>query len=171
MLFTTKPTFVNPPPQPPSSLGYQPFSTTLPYPHQYQQQQQQQQQQQGYSYGGGFNSTVKRSSSAFEPLFYQQQQQQHQEQHHQRHQQQQGLPTSFVTPSTSVERLPTLADFAATIIYLMWHARKPSLMVTSKASSPYRHSFSSVSGNASPAFKRFCLQVNEISDSLFLPSS
>ncbi|ORZ23272.1 hypothetical protein BCR42DRAFT_132456 [Absidia repens] len=146
-LFPTKPTFVNPPA--PSTLGYQPLSSTLPYPHQYYHQQQ---QQQGYSYSNGFgnnSNTVKRSSSAFEPLFYHQQQQQ----------QQQVLPPSPPVTPSSMDRLPNLADFAASIVYLMWHARKPSLMATSKLSSPYRHSFSAVSGNASPAFKRFCLQV------------
>ncbi|KAI8099582.1 uncharacterized protein BX664DRAFT_321651 [Halteromyces radiatus] len=142
-LFPTKSMFPpQPPPPPPSTMGYQP----LFYPHQYQQQQQQ--QQSGYSY---CNNSVKRSSSAFEPLFH----------HQQYHAQKSSLPPSPPsTPTTHMDRMPTLADFAASIVYLMWHARKPSLMAnTTKPSSPYRHSFSSVSGNASPAFKRFCLQV------------
>ncbi|CAO3599586.1 unnamed protein product [Absidia cylindrospora] len=162
-LFPTKPTFVSHPPHPhppptasypyppPSTLGYhhQPFATTLPYPQQYHTQQY---HQQAYTYGGASYhnvNTVKRSSSAFEPLFYQQQQQQH------------ALPPSPpTTPISDMDRSPTLADFAASIVYLMWHARKPFLVAAMKPSSPYRHSFSSsVSGNASPAFKRFCLQV------------
>lgn len=165
-LFPTKPTFVNHPPPPPSypyppqsTLGYhhqyhhqqQPFSNILPYPHQYHPQQY---QQQSFSYSNGGNysnnaaTTVKRSSSAFEPLFYQQPQQQ------------QVLPPSPpTTPISNMDQAPTLADFAASIVYLMWHARKPFLLATMKAASPNRHSFSSLPGNASPAFKRFCLQV------------
>ncbi|ORZ07912.1 hypothetical protein BCR42DRAFT_442507 [Absidia repens] len=158
-LFPTKPTFVSHPPHPPptasypypphSTLGYhhQPFANSLPYPHQYHPQQY---HHHTYSYGGASYhnaNAVKRSSSAFEPLFYQLQQH--------------VLPPSPpTTPISDMDRSPTLADFAASIVYLMWHARKPFLVAATKPSSPYRHSFSSsVSGNASPAFKRFCLQV------------
>lgn len=119
-LFPTKQMYSLPPPtSTTSSSTYQPF--TLPYP-----------LSSNSNNNNGFQS--KRSSSAFEPLFY----------HHQ-HQQQVYIsppptPTATATPID-------LADFSATIVYLMWHSRKSCT------------NGNRVNGNASPAFKRFCLQV------------
>ncbi|CAO3636387.1 unnamed protein product [Cunninghamella blakesleeana] len=123
-LFPTKQMYSLPPPtSTTSSSTYQPF--TLPYP---------------LSSNGNSNTNnngfqSKRSSSAFEPLFY-----------HPPHQQQQVYISPPPTPTTTATPID-LADFSATIVYLMWHSRKSCT------------SGNRVNGNASPAFKRFCLQV------------
>ena len=63
--------------------------------------------------------------------------------------------TSPVTPSPPpiVDDIPRLADFASSIIYLMWHARKKmSLKSVNQA-------YLIDATKPSPAFKKFCLQV------------
>ncbi|KAG2220952.1 hypothetical protein INT45_006485 [Circinella minor] len=63
--------------------------------------------------------------------------------------------TSPVTPSPPpiIDDIPRLADFASSIIYLMWHARKKmSLKSVNQA-------YLIDATKPSPAFKKFCLQV------------
>ncbi|KAI9300229.1 hypothetical protein BJ944DRAFT_188548 [Cunninghamella echinulata] len=121
-LFPTKQMYSLPPPtSTTSSSTYQPF--TLPYPL-------------ASNTNNGYQS--KRSSSAFEPLFY-----------HPPHPQSQQTYLSPPPTPTTASTIPPLdlADFSATIVYLMWHSRKSCT------------TGNRMNGNASPAFKRFCFQV------------
>ncbi|KAG0169008.1 hypothetical protein DFQ28_007305 [Apophysomyces sp. BC1034] len=51
-----------------------------------------------------------------------------------------------------------LSDFAAFMVYVMWHARRPANRQAC-APSMYRPSFSALTFDPSPAFKKFCLQI------------
>lgn len=86
--------------------------------------------------------------------------------------------------STTPVNIPQLADFASAMVFAMWHARKPSLAVLYNSSPPPTSPVNSSSGSpttptptpvqhrqsvsmatsASPAFKKFCLQVNAVLD-------
>ncbi|OZJ06951.1 hypothetical protein BZG36_00132 [Bifiguratus adelaidae] len=84
--------------------------------------------------------------------------------------------------------IPQLADFASTMVYTMWHTRRPSVTALyasspsvnpatlpteapNKSGSP--HATTPNSGSPSPAFKKFCLQVlnaTQLSESVVLLS-
>ncbi|KAF7728100.1 hypothetical protein EC973_006615 [Apophysomyces ossiformis] len=51
-----------------------------------------------------------------------------------------------------------LSEFAAFMVYVMWHARKPANRQTGTPSL-YRSSFPALTFDPSPAFKKFCLQI------------
>ncbi|RUS24296.1 hypothetical protein BC938DRAFT_473813 [Jimgerdemannia flammicorona] len=90
-------------------------------------------------------------------------------------------PNANSTSGGTPVNIPQLADFASAMVFAMWHARRPSLAVlynsssppptspinsgagspTSATPTPVQHRQSvSMATNASPAFKKFCLQVS-----------
>jgi hypothetical protein len=102
------------------------------------------------------------------------------------------LPTQLFTPPTTPltsspsQSVSQLAEFASSMVYLMWHARKTTQVLSERSYSPSLvgndlahlmwqarrkpmnkysplgdHSFSYT---ASPAFKKFCYQVSSVID-------
>lgn len=99
--------------------------------------------------------------------------------------QQHGLndtPASITDHGLQPVNIPQLAEFASSMVFLMWHARRPSVLALynsptsttspvgtppsnasptgagASASSQHRQTIS-IGSSASPAFKKFCLQV------------
>ncbi|RUS12457.1 hypothetical protein BC937DRAFT_87844 [Endogone sp. FLAS-F59071] len=155
------------PSNPPSAQ--QPLTTQTqqqqPPPQQSSQQQQQQQQQQQHYVGSAAVPSGTSSKPPSQP------------------------PNAEPTPnanstSTTPVNIPQLADFASAMVFAMWHARKPSLAVLYNSSPPPTSPVNSTSGSpttptptpvqhrqsasmatsASPAFKKFCLQVSAALD-------
>lgn len=80
-----------------------------------------------------------------------------QQQHHHRH------PSAFepviTTPTQApvkVDTITQVADYAASIVYLMWHGRKKTMTNTCH----YRQHYTVDATKPSAAFKKFCLQVS-----------
>lgn len=134
--------------------------------HQVRQQQQQQQQH---------AAAAMMATNAMQP--------QHSAMHYSA--QQHGLndtPASITDHGLQPVNIPQLAEFASSMVFLMWHARRPSVLALynsptsttspvgtppsnasptgagASASSQHRQTIS-IGSSASPAFKKFCLQV------------
>jgi hypothetical protein len=175
------------------------------YSHQHLQQQQQHQQhhqQPQYQvmdtapYNNSIPSYLPPPNTSTSIHNYNQQQQQrppppppphHQQYNHQHHNmiisQPPPIPPPEPTPSAT-DALPTpplsitqLADFASTMVYLMWHARRPSVMALhdhskftmqqQSGSSTEDHHLghsretANIANRTSTAFKKFCKQVKK----------
>ncbi|KAF1804137.1 cyclin-domain-containing protein, partial [Mucor lusitanicus] len=123
----------------------------------------------------------------------QQQQQQQQIYHHPQQQQQQGyavvlpepVPSATDAQPTPPLSIPQLADFASTMVYLMWHARRPSVMAlhdlskliqathTDDHNPGHSRETANIANRTSTAFKKFCkqiLQATQLSESVILLS-
>ncbi|KAI9318541.1 cyclin-domain-containing protein [Dichotomocladium elegans] len=63
-------------------------------------------------------------------------------------------------PTFESNTTATIAEYASSILYMMWYGRKkPSSTTWSYATKPYRHSSLVDAAKPGPAFKKFCLQL------------
>lgn len=82
------------------------------------------------------------------------------------------VPSATDAPPTPLLSITQLADFASTMVYLMWHARRPSVMALhdhSKFVQPshtedrnlgHFRETANIANRTSSAFKKFCKQVS-----------
>jgi hypothetical protein len=121
------------------------------YPQQQQQQQQQFQQ---------------RLQSPIHPTMMQQQQQQQQQNQHRK----EPLPSATDAKPNITLSISEIAEFSSTMVYLMWHARRQSVMdlhSNSKSDITLQNNNSleqtrvtaDMANMTSAAFKKFCRQV------------
>lgn len=161
----------------------------------YSQQQGQQGQQQGQAQGqyqvmeNGYNNmpylpppasvNFRQNQQLPPPLPPPHHHHHHQQQQHHHHQQQQqyvvppeAVPSATDAPPTPLLSITQLADFASTMVYLMWHARRPSVMAlhdhskfvqtshTEDRNLGHSRETANIANRTSSAFKKFCKQVS-----------
>jgi hypothetical protein len=114
--------------------------------------------------------------------------------HHQQQQQSQHfivppepVPSATDAPPTPILNITQLADFASTMVYLMWHARRPSVMAlhnhskfiqtanthTEDGNLNHSRETANIANGTSVAFKKFCKQIlsaTQLSESVILLS-
>lgn len=80
----------------------------------------------------------------------------------QRHRHPSAFEPVLATPSpppVKVDTISQVADYAASIVYLMWHGRKKTMTTTNNHTAHYRQHYTVDATKPSAAFKKFCLQV------------
>jgi hypothetical protein len=109
-------------------------------------------------------------------IIQQQLQQQQQQQLHQQQAKKEPLPSATDAKPNITLTIPEIAEFSSTMVYLMWHARRQSVMdlhSSSKNEDNITHNGNSLeqtrvtadmANMTSAAFKKFCRQVISISD-------
>jgi hypothetical protein len=99
--------------------------------------------------------------------------------HHQHHYNQayivppEPVPSATDAQPTPLLSISQLADFASTMVYLMWHARRPSVMALHEQSKiisnthtddrnlGHSRETANIANRTSSAFKKFCKQVSK----------
>ncbi|KAJ8663076.1 hypothetical protein O0I10_001253 [Lichtheimia ornata] len=80
----------------------------------------------------------------------------------QRHRHPSAFEPVLATPSpppVKVDTISQVADYAASIVYLMWHGRKKTMTTTNNHTAHYRQHYTVDATKPSAAFKKFCLQL------------